>query len=129
MIVDNVPLNANSLLQQYGGINKHKLKNLLDSYKLDTNEPEIIRNSPYYSCDNLPNLFQTKHGNFTILSLNVDGILSKINELRILIQILHDQEIHIDVICIQESHLNDSYTSNTACLQIDGFDCIPQEKK
>ena len=57
--MDKEQLNANNLLQEYGGIDKHKLKNLLDSYDKDENEPMLIHNSPYYSVDNLPKTFQT----------------------------------------------------------------------
>ena len=128
MITDNQSLDANNLLQSYGGIDKHKLKNLLDSYEEDENEPIIIQNSPYYSVDNIPNTFQTVEGNFSILSLNVDGILSKMNELRILIHLLNTQGILIDIFCIQESHLDKNYAPDTACIQIDGYDCIPQER-
>ena len=45
-----------------------------------------------------------------------------------MILILSNQGIHIDVICIQESHLDDSFKPDTACIQIEGFDCIPQGK-
>ena len=126
--MDKEQLNANNLLQEYGGIDKHKLKNLLDSYDKDENEPILIHNSPYYSVDNIPNTFQTAGGNFLILSLNVDGILSKMNELRILIHLLNTQGILIDIFCIQESHLDNNFSQDTACIQIDGYDCIPQER-
>ena len=78
--------------------------------------------------NNLPNIFRTREGNFIILTLNVDGILSKIDELRLMVAIFGYQGIYIDVICIQESHLDNSFKSDTPCIQIDGYDCIPQEK-
>ena len=126
--MDNTPLDANDLLTQYGGIDKHRLKDLLDAYEHDSNEIDLIQNSQYYCMNNLPNIFRTREGNFIILTLNVDGILSKIDELRLMVAIFGYQGIYIDVICIQESHLDNSFKSDTPCIQIDGYDCIPQEK-
>ena len=126
--MDNGTLNADNLLQEYGGIDKHKLKNLLDAYDHEQNEPDLIQNSPYYCVDNMPHIFKSKTGNFIIMSINLDGILGKIDELRLMIFILRNQGIHIDVICIQESHLDDTFKPDTACIQIEGFDCIPQGK-
>ena len=126
--MDNRPLDANNLLTHYGGIEKHRLKDLLDAYEQDLNEIELIKNSPYYCMNNLPNFFRTKEGNFVILTLNVDGILSKIDELRLMVAIFGYQGIYIDAICIQESHLDNSFKSDTPCIQIEGYDCIPQER-
>ena len=76
----------------------------------------------------MPNTIRTHDGNVTILCLNTDGLLSKIEELRVLVAIFGYQGIYVDVICIQESHLDDTYDSKSALIQINGYDCIPQGK-
>ena len=125
---NNGPLDANDLLKQYGGIEKHRFKDLLDACDHESNEIDLIQNSSYYCMNDLPNIFQTKNGNFIILTLNVNGILSKIDELCLMVTILKNQGIFVDVICIQESHLDDSYKSDNPCIQIEGYDCIPQSR-
>ena len=126
--MDNNILSTSDILKEYGGVDRNMLKNLLDAYEHDTNELDIIQNSLYYSINSLPKTIRTDAGNFTILCLNTDGLLSKIEELRVLIAIFGYQGIYIDVICIQESHLDDTYDSNSALIQINGYDCIPQGK-
>ena len=85
--MDNGPLDANELLTLYGGIDKNRLKDLLDAYEHESNEINLIQNSPYYCMNNLPNIFRSREGNFIILTLNVNGILSKIDELRLMVAI------------------------------------------
>ena len=126
--MDNNVLSASDILREYGGVDKNMLKNLLDAYEHDANELDIIQNSLYYSINNLPKTIRTDDGNFTILCLNTDGLLSKIEELRVLVAIFGYQGIYVDVICIQESHLDDTYDSKSALIQINGYDCIPQGK-
>ena len=128
MIMDNNVLLASDILKEYGGVDKNMLKNLLDAYEHDTNELDLIQNSFYYSINCLPKTIRTDAGNFTVLCLNTDGLLSKIEELRVLIAIFGYQGIYIDVICIQESHLDSSYDSESALIQITGYQCIPQGK-
>ena len=126
--MDNNVLSASDILKEYGGVDRNMLKNLLDAYEHDTNELDIIQNSLYYSINSLPKTIRTDAGNFTILCLNTDSLLSKIEELRIIIAVFGYQGIYIDVICIQESHLDDTYDSKSALIQITGYDCIPQGK-
>ena len=126
--MDNNVLLASDILKEYGGVDKNMLKNLLDAYEHDTNELDLIQNSFYYSINCLPKTIRTDAGNFTVLCLTTDGLLSKIEELRVLIAIFGYQGIYIDVICIQESHLDSSYDSESALIQITGYQCIPQGK-
>ena len=126
--MEDTSLNTSSILEQFGGISKNMLKNLLDSYQHDNNEMEVIIDSPYYAAENLPKILQLQNGNFTIMSINTDGLLSKIDQLQILIDIIEKQDIIIDAICIQESHLDSSYKADTAVIQLDNYNCIPQGK-
>ena len=127
--MDNKPLNAETILQSYGGVNQNMLENLTDAYEHDENEISAIHHSPYYSADSLPNFLHSKNGNFNILSLNVCSLLSKIDSLKIYLEIIQKQGISFDVITLQETWLDDSYSSSTASIQLDGYNCIPQGKK
>ena len=126
--MDNIRLDANEILKEYGGTDRNMLENIINAYESNENEVEVLEHSPYYSIDKLPKYLCFKNNNFTILSINVDGLLAKIDELTLILEILKKQNIIFDAICIQESHLDDSYQSNTACIQLEGYDCIPQGK-
>ena len=104
------------------------LENILCAYEHYENEIDAIKHSPYYSVSKLPTFLCLEKDNFIILSINIDGLLSKIDELRILLELLKKQNIIFDAICIQESHLDHSYRSDSACIQLHGYDCIPQGK-
>ena len=81
------------ILKEYGGVNKNMLENILSAYEHHDTELQTLKHSPYYSVDNLPKYLCIKNGNFTILSINVDGLLSKIDELSALIELLQQQNI------------------------------------
>ena len=126
--MDNSRLDVNEILKEYGGTDRNMLENVINAYESNENEIEVLNHSPYYSVDNLPKYLCFKKNNFTILSINVDGLLAKIDELTLILEVLKKQNIMFDAICIQESHLDDSYKSDTACIQLEGYDCIPQGK-
>ena len=128
MIMDNVTLDANSLLQQYGGANKNMLENIINAFVQDENELNIIQHSPYYSIEELPDYLNTDKKTFNILSLNVNSLLSKIDQLKILLHIIEEQGIIFDALCIQESHLDSTYTTTSAIIGIENYNCIPQGK-
>ena len=45
-----------------------------------------------------------------------------------MIEIIKEQGILFDAICIQESHLNNEYSATTASIQLENYTCIPQGK-
>ena len=126
--MDNITLNASELLEHFGGVNQNMLENLTDAYEHDENEINTIHHSPYYSIEHLPSFLNSTHGYFSILSLNVDGLLAKMDTLKIMIEIIKEQGILFDAICIQESHLNNEYNATTASIQLENYTCIPQGK-
>ena len=95
MIKDNVTLDANSLLQQYGGANKNMLENIINAFVQDENELNIIQHSPYYSIEELPGYLNTDKKTFNILSLNVNSLLSKIDQLKDLLHIIEEQGLYL----------------------------------
>ena len=117
---------ADSLLQQFGGAFQNTLGNIISAHDPDDFEVSTINKSPYYSLEHLPSCIRKTDTNFTILTLNVESILSKIDQLRILLNILKNENVVLDAVCIQESWLPDDYTSSTGIIQLDDYTCIPQ---
>ena len=77
----------------------NSLKHLLDDSE---EEFDIISVSTYSDVDSLADLMSSNNSNFSILSLNVQSINAKFDELKITIEQIN--QVHtISVICIQES--------------------------
>ena len=63
---------------------------------------------------------------FNILSLNSQSIHAKIGDLRALLHDIHERNLEISAICIQESWL--SKDADLSLLHIDDYTCISQGK-
>ena len=55
--------------------------------------------------------------------------MAKIDSLKLYLETIREQDIVFDAITIQESWLDNTYTSSTANIQIEGYNCIPQGKQ
>ena len=91
--MDNITLDANALLSQYGGVSKNMLENITDAYVPDEHEINLTQQSPYFSIEELPSYLHIHKMNFNIMSLNVNSLLSKIDEIKILLDIVSGHPI------------------------------------
>ena len=118
------------ILGNYGGINRNSLFQIsaLNSLNLDDNEPIFDSISPYFDLDSLKSTSTADQllNSFSILSLNIQSIHAKIEELRIFIQRLSDLKIHFDALCLQETWLD--YNVDPSQFAIDGYRLILQAK-
>ena len=92
----------------------------------EQNIPSFLQQSLYYDDDNFVHLMKTKDKMFKVASLNCQSLNAKIDDIRILIEILRVSSVKLDVLCLQESWLNDS--SDLSHLQIDGYKLISRGK-
>ena len=67
----------------------------------------------------------TQH-DFKIISLNCQSLSAKIDNLKILMHNLDNQQVYIDAICLQESWLSD--LSDLSLLHIEGYQLISMAK-
>jgi hypothetical protein len=114
------------ILASIGGIDINSLNNLMESdLELNENEePILLKHSPYYNYEKLVEIMLDKKDIFKCLSLNVQSINSKIDQLRSYIQKLKADNCIFDAICVQETWLSDTMT--TQCLHIEGYTLINQ---
>ena len=120
----------NEILLHFGGLDKNSLNHVL-SQDIDNegdadSELEIIKKSSYYSNDNLIKEFKTKKDSFKILSVNCQSINSKIDQLKLNLHQVKQNECDFHAICLQETWLSDN--SDTCLLQIEGYNLISQSK-
>ena len=99
-----------NFLKQFRGIVNNSLINVLDSDPGDNDEfdePKIIQHSSYYNFENLTSVLGKNKNNFSIFSTNIQSINAKIDELRIFVERLKQQNYVFSAICLQESWLTE----------------------
>ena len=110
------------LLKHYGGVAMNNLSKILNSTN-EENEIDIVNHSPYYSIENVHSALN-KTDSFKMISLNVQSIFAKFSSIEAFLQNLHEKNAEPDVICIQESWLNNN--SDLSLIQLDDYNCISQ---
>ena len=96
--------------------------NANDDYDADFDIPELLQNSPYLNESEVFNIMHDKQNVFTILSLNIQSLNAKIDELKIYIEKLNLNNLHFSAICIQETWLK--MDSDLSLLQVPGYNLI-----
>ena len=113
-----------NILTKYGGMNINHLNNVLNVAINKNEETEIylIKHSPYVNTDELMSFCVEKANNFTMLSLNVQSLNAKFNQIRILLSQLKSKHVQFNAICLQETWLTDN--SDLTLFQILGYTLI-----
>ena len=116
-------LSDHSILSHLGGIENNSLISILD---IDNNELQVIKHSPYYDLNKFKTLVNEKNKIVCILSLNIQSIYAKFDELEAFIEELHNLQYKLNVVCLQDCWIsNQIYSLN---IQLPGYDCITQGK-
>jgi hypothetical protein len=85
----------------------------------DDEAPALFQNSPYYDDDGLKEILRKKQKVFSLISLNVQSLNAKFDQLKILIENLKNSSCYISALCVQETWLTDA--SDVSLLQLDGY--------
>ena len=100
------------VLHHVGGEKPHNLNHILQN---DVDSPEEISlryHSPYIESSNLVAYLENHTHNFSVLSLNVQSVASKIDKVRPIIEDLANNKIEFSALCFQETWLKESDLSN-----------------
>ena len=119
-------LPADEILGRYGDTINFHLDNIMDP-PIDDGEINLIKPSPYCGIDCLPHSLVHTRSQLNILSMNAQSLNSKYDELIILLNITHSQNIWFHVICVQETWLSEM--SDYSLVAIDGYNSIHQSKR
>ena len=87
----------------------------------------ILQHSPYIDDKELPNVLLDKSDHFNILSLNIQSINAKFDQLQLMLRNLHEQNCEFSAICLQETWLSDS--SDISHLLLDNYNLITQGER
>ena len=125
-------MDNHDILKQFGGTLKHELNNVLklDDDHEDRERMAFIR-STYADFDNLPSMKLTKKFSFYVLSINIQSIGAKFNNLIAFLSVLKENGIQVDLINLQETWLSSTWLddqNNAQLYKIPGFNLIYQGK-
>ena len=118
---DDNELPADEILGKCGDTMNIHLDNIIDPPNND-GEMNPIKPSPYFGIDCLPLSLVHTRGQLDILSINVQSLNSKYDELLLLLNIAQSQNIRFHVISVQETWLSEM--SDYSLVAIDGYNCI-----
>ena len=114
------------ILNNFGGLEDNSLLTALNVDDETTDEMNVIRHSPYYSLEDFIEHINVLDMGFTALSLNIQSINAKFNNLTIFLNTINSQNTIIYVICIQETWLNED--EDMCSFQMSNYYCISQSK-
>ena len=124
--------NDHDILKQFGGKAQNELNSVLKlDEDLDDREQMAFIKSTYADFDNLPSMKLTKKFCFYILSINIQSIGAKFNNLLAFLSILKENGIKIDIINLQETWLSQKWLDdpeNKQLYDIPGFKLLSQGK-
>ena len=98
---------ANDLLGYIGGIDANNLNSILQIDSRHDDQTETFNPSNYYDIDSFIKVFENGDQMFTTLSLNIESINAKFNQLTGFLDNLVSNKCEIDAIFIQETWLTD----------------------
>ena len=105
---------------------QYSLLDLVNEERTDLEDeaPSLFTHSPYYDNESLSDMLIAKSESFKVMSLNVQSLNAKFNELQIYIQGCCKSSFN--AICLQETWLSDQ--SELSMLQLDGYTLISKGK-
>ena len=102
-----IPDLANELLGNIGGFDKNNLNSILKIDSRHDDQTETFNPSNYYDIDSFIKVFKNNDEKFTTLSLNIESINAKFNQLTGFLENLEENKCIIDAIFLQETWLTD----------------------
>ena len=98
-----------NILSYIGGIRNNDLNNILETNEFDSkDELQTTRRSSYRDLDNLDTLTRKTNKCFSILSTNIQSLISKFSELEAFVDVISKTNFKCSVICLQETWLTDN---------------------
>ena len=123
---------AREILEPFGGTKKHNLKNILKLKDLNGETGHTFLPADYHDIDSFIKHLKSKSTNkFSSLTINVESIASKFNQLTAFLEILNKNNCFIDALLIQETWLSDKQCEekNIGPYKIPGYHTIPLGRK
>ena len=104
---------AKNLFENRGGIEKHNLNNVIQILSKKDEHQDTFATSNYYDIDSNLASFNRNKCDFSTLTLNIEGINTKFDQLTILLRTLDDKNFNFSAILLQETMLSDDDCNST----------------
>ena len=126
-----VPTLVNELLDKLGGPEKYNLNSILQIDSKSDDQTDTFASSDYYDTDSFVKFCKPSDQKFSTLSLNIECLNAKFDQLTAFIKMLDEENCFIDAILIQETWLTDKQCEKDAIKQFDipGYHTIPLGRK
>ena len=85
-----------------------------------------LQKSEYATPDNILTYMKQNKDKFTLMSLNLNSLNTKISELRIFVENLQSQNMGFSVIAVQEARINEKTIKHIREYDIPGYKLLPQ---
>lgn len=115
-----------NILDNFGGISKNSLLDIIDSVNKDDEEPNLFELSMYIDNDALMNTLEEKKDVFKVLSLNCQSLCAKHDQLYVFVEVLNNNGIKFDAICLQETWVGENFDTNF--LDLPGYELVSKPK-
>ena len=113
------------ILLNIGGSYNNSLVTKYEKGLIETEEePQLLNNSPYMTNEMLKDTLIPRRNVFKCLSLNVQSLNAKIDQLRIQLENIHENGTSFDAILLQETWISNK--SDLSMLQLEGYQLISQ---
>ena len=86
------------LLKNKGNVDDYNFNNVIQLLNRNGDDQESYTTSDYYDIDNMLKSIDRQKCDFSILTLNIEGINTKFNELLAFISLLQDKNFHFSAI-------------------------------
>ena len=93
----------NSVLDNFGGISPNSLSYILNESDDADDIGPLVHDSPYVESSLLCQYLKTLKSKFSIMTLNIQSLNSKFDELISFLSNLNEQDTVFSVICLQET--------------------------
>ena len=122
---------ANDLLNSLGGVDSNDLNFVLKTNNDTDDFVDTYNQSDYYDLDSLGKKLQKNEQKFHCISLNIESLNSKFNQLNAFLESLFVQKCQIDALILQETWLSDKQCEEDALkiFDIPGYKAIALGRK
>ena len=114
-------INTEEFLRFKGGLLRNNLANIIH---VDHSESPVTVHTKYCNVEDFSEFLDKQKTKLTILSLNIDSLNSKFDDLCILVNTLAKSNTLINSICIQEARIRQG--TDIEHLKLDGYSMITQ---
>ena len=121
-------INPDEILARFGGTTINDLNNVLNVSE-DANPDDDISTlslTHFIATHELANYLKSHRHEFTILSLNVQSIRAKFDQLSVVLSTLYNEGLSFSLICFQETWLSEN--DDTAQFLLPGYSLVHQGK-